>query len=105
MSRLIDADALTKDIEKIHCANCDNWNGVKCKSCDIGMGRDYINDAPTVEERKHGHWIFYYAGDDWGAKCSICGNSEYGDTKEEIVEENPYCRKCGAIMDEVSEDD
>lgn len=32
----------------------------------IQVAIDEIIDAPTVEERKHGHWINGY-------KCSVCG--------------------------------
>lgn len=89
--RLIDADALTL-------CNYDLPDMFSFRA----VPKETLDRAPTINavEQKHGHWVFYYGGDDWCAECSICGNSEYGDTKEEVLEENPYCRKCGAKMGE-----
>ena len=98
---LIDAG---KYMNELNHAQSDYYQGIdRAKSIWlIGRAKSLLLDQPIVEERKHAHWIFYYGGDDWVAECSICGNSEYGDTKEDILEENPHCRKCGAIMDEVN---
>lgn len=78
MSRLIDADLLKETyLKTTDCA-------LKC-----------IDEAPTVEERKHGHWK-YWCGR--FRKCSACGY-EYLD----LVECKNYCGNCGAIMEEVRE--
>lgn len=53
-----------------------------------------IDEAPTVEERKHGHWIEHPEhpiGD-----CSVCGERVpiYSGSKKYKI-----CPYCGAIMD------
>lgn len=79
--RLIDADALLKDIN-------DYPYGYR------GMIKDTIARQPTVVP-KHGHWI-----DDWDIGCSVC--SECGDSFlwEDFngVGEFNYCPTCGAKM-------
>lgn len=47
--RLIDADALIEQIEDVHCKGCDSYNGVKCRACDICIGIDYLEEAPTFD--------------------------------------------------------
>ena len=47
-----------------------------------------IDEAPTVEERKHGHWIDI---DLDTSICSVCKNPQEYETR--------YCPECGAIMD------
>ena len=52
--RLIDADALIKQIEKNICEPCkkrkEDYNGVRCRACQYGDEIGDINDAPTVVE-------------------------------------------------------
>ena len=76
--------------------------------------RDLFNaiaDMPTVDTVKHGHWE-KARYDDY--KCSNCGHCEATidefeqpmyEGKDDFLEENKYCRNCGAKMDEVTEDD
>ena len=56
--RLIDADALIKQIEKNICEPCkkrkEDYNGVRCRACQYGDEMDDIYDAPTIETQK---WI------------------------------------------------
>lgn len=53
-----------------------------------------IEDAPTVDAVKHGHWVAH----DMSIKdvpteaCSECYEWSYGYNE-------PYCQKCGAKMD------
>ena len=47
--RLIDADALIEQIEDVHCKDCDSYNGVRCRACDICIGIEYLEDAPTFD--------------------------------------------------------
>lgn len=75
--RLIDADALLKDI-------ADYPYGYR------GMIKDTIAKQPTVDPVKHGHWI---VDEDGNIKCSECGHRSVGDN---------YCENCGAKMDEVT---
>lgn len=79
--RLIDANALIKQIEEIHCKDCDNYNGAMCRACEWMDAMDYIEDAPTIDAQpvKHGHWIIeeeepMYGGHRkiWSLRCSEC---------------------------------
>ena len=82
MARLIDADALLKDIN-------DYPYGYR------GMIKDTIAKQPTIEP-KHGHWIAHgkaFMGATIEA-CSECGELLCGYNKA-------YCPNCGAKMDEV----
>ncbi len=47
-----------------------------------------IDEAPTVEERKQGHWIDITFD---ASMCSVCQNTQEYETK--------YCPECGAKMD------
>lgn len=103
--RLIDADALIKDIAKsIRLA--DEWEKESNEKKDK-IGLKYaidtrrsllsmisrIKEAPTVEPGvRHGYWIIR-GGDMW---CSECG---YGDVTEfGEPEDYYYCPHCGAKM-------
>lgn len=50
-----------------------------------------IDEAPTVEERKQGHWLTKKA---WHVECS-----EYHHVLEFICDVKKYCPNCGAKMD------
>ena len=80
--RLIDADAL-KNLPEFDL-------GVVA----VGNIRNIIDKAPTVEERKHGHWI-ELEPDKYGnfIQCSVC------DSKFGLYSKDNYCQACGAIMD------
>ena len=58
----------------------------------LNVFQDLIDEAPTVEERKHGRWVRH---NDIIA-CSECIFDMYFD--ENIAELN-YCPNCGAKMD------
>lgn len=51
----------------------------------------FVEQAPTVEERKHGHWITKKA---WHVECSECHH-----VLEFICDVKKYCPNCGAKMD------
>lgn len=62
------------------------------------------NFADVVEERKHGHWIQVSDWDKNGQAhfdCSVCGAGDVHADDAEV----PYCWHCGAVMDEVAEDE
>lgn len=50
-----------------------------------------IDEAPTVEERKQGHWLTKKA---WHVECSECHAF-----LEFICDVKKYCPNCGAKMD------
>ena len=89
--RLIDADALKEKFQE--CFNSITVSnpfitGVKSGYESAGY---WIDETPTVEERKHGHWITKKA---WHVECSEC---HY--VSESICEVKKYCPNCGAKMD------
>lgn len=95
MTRLIDADALTKEI--------------KMDIEDVGLQEKMIfyriNNAPTIEDRPQGEWIRdrYWSrgtgmGEEYGFfyKCSLCEYEvENGYTRCGFN----YCPYCGAKME------
>ena len=80
--RLIDADALKREPELLY--------GLTVAITEI---QDVINEAPTVEERKHGRWIH--------SCCSICNARLPSNIRLDYVlaKDFKYCYNCGAIMD------
>ena len=50
-----------------------------------------IDEAPTVEERKQGHWLTKKA---WHVECSECHH-----VLDFICDVKKYCPNCGAKMD------
>lgn len=78
--RLIDADALRRRKELRF--------GLMAVITTIQF---LIDEAPTVEERKQGHWLTKKA---WHVECSECHH-----VLEFICDVKKYCPNCGAKMD------
>lgn len=94
MHRLIDADALEKEIKRVYCTGCNDYHGLRCRACDTDDALDMIDDAPTVDAEpvRHGRWTEPYRNDIWDCyECSCCGE-KYDRTWN-------YCPRCGAKMD------
>ena len=101
--RLIDADALVKELNFWNLRIVGFFFGGIRKIYDT---KEYIDKFPTINPedlRKKGKWIgIGYDGyadgcpvyDYW--ECSNCGNEENG---EDVPEQNPFCRCCGAKME------
>ncbi len=98
MTRLIDADALSKRLEEL-------WN--------VHDDQDFANkdvwheleSAPTIDAVKHGRWKevsddMYAGGGAW-----ICSSCHYGFSWKaySLLPEEKYCPHCGARMDERKE--
>lgn len=90
--RPIDADALMKLVTVLEVTQLNSLlSDVKC----------IIRDAPTIEERKHGHWKVT----DNTYRCPIC---QYWDVRQKVQVNGRYvfkklpnyCPCCGAQMDE-----
>lgn len=66
----------------------------------LNVFQGLIDKAPTVEERKHGHWI-ELEPDKYGnfIQCSVC------DSKFGLYNKDNYCQACGAIMENNGDDD
>ncbi len=85
--KLIDKDALSMELmnEVLDAYAKTDFSFSQALSIFHGL----INKAPTVEERKHGHWV----GCSFNI-CSLCKNMQ--------EQETPYCSYCGAKMDSES---
>jgi hypothetical protein len=81
--RLIDADALRRRKELRF--------GLMAAITTIQF---LIDETPTVEERKHGHWEDI---DLDTSVCSVCKKPQEYETK--------YCPECGAKMENNGDDD
>lgn len=90
--RLIDKDALSMELmnEVLNAYAKADFRFAHALNVFQGL----IDKAPTVEERKHGHWI-ELEPDKYGnfIQCSVC------DSKFGLYSKDNYCQACGAIMD------
>ncbi len=94
--RLIDADALKRDI----CKYCnDVYSDDPCEPSDCEHMR-IIDSQPTIDavEVVHGRWVKKTEDCFWYYACSECGNpvpiSQWGNDLF-----SSYCPNCGARMD------
>lgn len=100
MAEHIEREATIKRIEESYCADCNNYNGVRCRACGTGDAIDMIEDAPAADVAPvvHGRWEQVKK---WATKakyrCSVCGREIMSAVKVNI-EKYPYCH-CGAKMD------
>lgn len=46
---LISRSALLENIKRVYCADCNSYNGVRCRACGTGDALDMIEDAPAVD--------------------------------------------------------
>lgn len=46
--RIIDADALERQIQEAYCAECENYNGIRCRACSIDDALIQVDAAPTI---------------------------------------------------------
>lgn len=102
--RLIDADELLKKA----------WHLFGCDAFDCLVYREDIDNMPTIDPVKHGHWNLAHC-------CSRCGEvaPSYVSELHKVLDydcvssggfeaivsyyETDWCPHCGALMDEVIE--
>lgn len=89
--RLIDADAL---IPMMKYATTDSEIGVFPIKIGFNDIEKVINEQPTVNTVRHGHWIFRPFLDDWIGSLYICSECRYG-----CFSMYRFCPRCGAKMD------
>jgi hypothetical protein len=94
--RLIDADALKEKFQE--CINSITVRDPFITGVKNGYesAEYWINEVPTVEERKHGHWEgggAYYC-----SNCNAYAATDVFGGGLDITEQH-YCYNCGAIMD------
>jgi hypothetical protein len=89
--RLIDADKLKFDMD----CNID-FGGIDNRLVVL----EQIDNAPTVEERKVGKWIYDKASQNW--RCSVCNETPktmgFCGTSDFMEKEFTFCNHCGAEM-------
>lgn len=94
MSDLISRDDAIAYIQSIYCKNCNSYNGIRCRACNIDDAVSELKDVPAVDAEpvRHGRWI---AQDDTFTRfmCSECKAKNYDGSDN-------YCPNCGARMDE-----
>lgn len=78
--RLIDADALKREPELLY--------GLTVAITEI---QDVIDEATTVEERKHGRWVRHN-------DIIACSECIFDMCFDENIAELNYCPNCGAEM-------
>ena len=108
MARLIDADALYKSFGASgNCNNCP-LDAYKCQYYNEHTLMEFcerIDDAPTVDPVKHGHWIevqrIHEKDHTAICECSLCGDTVWVYDGQRAWN---YCPNCGAKMDEVTHD-
>lgn len=49
MGECIEREATIKRIEEVYCADCNSYNGVRCRACGTGDAIDMIEDAPAAD--------------------------------------------------------
>ena len=90
MTRLIDADALNREIDKVECYSRDPY---------VTYMSECIANAPTVDAEpvRHGKWCegTECYSDDF-IVCSVCG--EAFNVMDNDTYRFDYCPKCGARM-------
>ena len=87
--KLIDKDALSMELMNEVLNAYAKTDFLFAHALNVFQG--LIDKAPTVEERKQGHWIDLEFDD--VSICSLCKNPQEVETL--------YCPECGAIMDGV----
>lgn len=113
----IEREALTEEIKKLFCADCNNYRGVMCRCCMIDDTLMHIDDTPAADVAPvvHGGWEWY---EKWvpsttehpaecqafGWRCSNCKRDaqDMGFGYWDDPTEKPlmiYCPVCGAKMD------
>ena len=65
MAECIEREATIKRIKEVYCADCNSYNGVRCRACGTGDAIDMIEDAPAADvapvvrckDCKHKGWV------------------------------------------------
>ena len=98
MAEHIEREATIKRIEEAYCADCNSYNGVRCRACGTGDAIDMIEDAPAADVAPvvHAEWVVCGDGDNVPWMCSHCGKTTAHKYK---VIYGKYCPNCGAKMD------
>ena len=101
MAEYIEREALIRRITEIHCAECDSYNGVRCRACWVDDTLDYIDSEPAADVAPvvHGRWEYEVPTiNTYGmVKCTVCNWWTIGPFVSTVYN---YCPNCGARMAE-----
>lgn len=97
MAEYIEREATIKRIKEVYCADCNSYNGVRCRACGTGDAIDMIEEAPAADVSPvvHSYWEQKITND--GENIGICHNCKY--PVSWFWEQAKYCLNCGAKMD------
>ena len=103
MAEYFEREATIKRIQEVYCADCNSYNGVRCRACGTGDAIDMIEDAPAADVAPvvHGRWDdsgrYTFPSGSPAVRCTNCGCAL---TESEYRLNNwNYCPVCGAKMD------
>lgn len=76
MSEYIDREKAIAKIKAAYCCGCENYNGVRCRACQIMDAMDVLEDEPAVPvidaksmEKYLTDWKYGLAGsENWGTR-------------------------------------
>ena len=93
--RLIDTETVIRKLRKANCAECDNYNAIRCRACWVDDVVSLLDDSPKVDavEVVHGRWAII---NEYCCVCSVCHNAS--------IQTYYFCPECGAKMDGGNED-
>ena len=96
MTEYIERKELMHRITEIHCAECDSYNGVRCRACWINDTLDYIDSEPAsdVAQVRHGEWEIVVGSN--GKEYMVCTCCR---VSQDLTGVFTYCPNCGAKMD------
>lgn len=99
MAEYIDREALLNHIRDVYCADCNSYNGVRCRACSTGDAIDMIEDAPAADVAPvvHGRWEFL--GPNRLIKECMCGTCSVCKVRSKYIVNTVLCPNCGAKMD------
>ena len=97
MAEYIERDALMLRIKEIHCAECDSYNGVRCRACLVDDALDYIDSEPAADVApvRHAKWEVVVGSN--GKEYMVCTGCR---KQQDLTGVFSYCPNCGARMTE-----
>lgn len=99
MVRLIDADALVKDLRENYIFT--GFNELLDDFASAIRAQPTVDAVPVV----HGRWKYDNQFHWYRACCSECGYCRVTDVEADRWNEWKFCPNCGAKMDEVKDDE
>ena len=100
MAECIEREATIKRIQEVYCADCNSYNGVRCRACGTGDAIGVIEDAPAADVVPvvHGKWIESVS---FNVGFWVCSNCKFVSEAIAAHKLYGYCPNCGARMDGV----